>query len=103
MTQSIVKSNNGWVKVSIDGKEYWIDPANLSIEDKTIKDILEQNKFKISELNEKIYGLNLRIDTQVLRIQQLEQQVKDLKLGLERTNVALNNLVQELLKVGEEI
>lgn len=42
MTKSNIKAKNNFVKVVIDKEEYWIDPLNIVIGEKTLKEFNEE-------------------------------------------------------------
>lgn len=96
MTQSANKAKDGNVKVIINKEEYWIEPKDLKIDDKTLVEIIDDiNKSvnaKIEELqNEFAFVNNETYKKHVEDVEKLNDRIDLLTKSLE-------SLVKELSK-----
>lgn len=90
MTKSISKAKDGYVKITLGKEEYWVDPAELKIDDKSLSEVLSDlnksidDKIKqthksfeliikgVNELhNSDIASLNARIDSLTVSLESL--------------------------------
>ena len=65
-TQSINKAKDGYVKIVVDGKEYYVDPGDVLIDNRKLSSIvkdIDDNYLEIGKkLNELIVSNNNLID-----------------------------------------
>lgn len=94
MTKLRDKAKNGYVKITLDREEFWADPKELKIDDKTFDELKKEHDNLLTEFENFTNNTNLTI-TAILKKQ------KALTGELAQTRKALQDFIAEVIRGGE--
>lgn len=93
MTKSRDKAKEGFVKVVYNREEYWVDPRQIKIDDKTLGEILLDLKTLQATLEDFTKTTNLTLSILINKQKELEE-------DLEKYKKAVTQFMTDIVKGG---